>query len=98
METSVVCDQIKVCLIQNFKPTFIEVADDSARHQGHREARAGGGSHFRVKMAAESFNGLSLIKRHQAVYRTLESFLQSGVHALQMELLSAEEWHARGTG
>ena len=97
METSASCDRIKTCLIQSFRPVFVEVSDDSARHQGHQEARSGG-SHFRIKMAAEFFNNLPLIKRHQAVYRALESFLKSGVHALQMELLSAEEWHARGTG
>jgi len=116
METSSVHNQIRMLLIQDFNPVFIEVTDDSARHQGHAGARAGdrtrhslnkaeleqsprpggGNSHFRVKMVAESFNGKSLIKRHQAVYRSLDAFLKSGVHALQMELLSVEEWHARG--
>lgn len=90
------CDQIKMRLSQDFTPILIEVSDDSARHQGHQGARAGGNSHFRVKMVSESFNGLPLLKRHQAVYRALDSFFKNGVHALQMELLSAEEWHVRG--
>ncbi len=97
METSSVQDQIKISLTRDFEPVFIEVTDDSARHRGHREASAGS-SHFSVKLAAQAFNGMSLIKRHQAVYRTLDRFFKSGVHALQMEILSAEEWHARRPG
>jgi len=96
MKTSAVYDQIKMRLIQDFAPVFIEVTDDSARHQGHQGARAGGNSHFRVRMASDVFKGQLLVKRHQAVYRALDDFLKNGVHALQMELWSAEEWHARG--
>lgn len=95
METASVQNQIRTRLIENFHPVFIEVMDDSARHAGHREARAGGASHFSVKMAAEAFQGQSLVKRHQAVYRALDVFLKNGVHALAMELWSAQEWHGR---
>ena len=98
METFAVHDQIRMRLIQDFDPVFIEVADDSARHAGHRESSSGRGTHFSVKMASELFKGRTLIKRHQAVYQSLDIFFKSGVHALQMELWSAEEWHARGTG
>ena len=98
METSAVQDQIKQCLVRDFKPVFVEVTNDSARHHGHLEAPSGvSGSHFRIQMASEVFSGSSLIQRHQAVYRSLENFFKTGVHALQMELLSVEEWHARRT-
>lgn len=96
MKSPSVQDEIKARLTQDFAPLVLEVADDSARHQGHREAGAGGASHFRIKLVCQAFAGRKPLERHQAVYQSLASFLQAGVHALQMELLSPEEWHARG--
>lgn len=91
-----ISDQIKATLLQTFQPEHIDVIDDSARHHGHREAKPGGGTHFRVVMVSEVFKNRSLVQRHQAVYRALDAFLKEGVHALQLELWSREEWHGRG--
>lgn len=90
-----ISDQIKACLNQEFQPFFINVVDDSARHHGHLGAQPGGSTHFRVTVVSKVFKNLSLVKRHQAVYHALQSFFKEGVHALQLELWTVEEWHGQ---
>lgn len=73
--------------LQNrFKPNFVEVLDESDQHAGHVGASDSGlNSHFRVRIAADAFAGLSRVQRHRLVYDSLQEFLDHGLHALAIE-------------
>jgi BolA protein len=73
-------------LQQQFKPSFLEVIDESAEHAGHTGASESGlNSHFRVRIASAQFEGLSRVQRHRLVYDSLQEFLDNGLHALAIE-------------
>jgi BolA protein len=73
-------------LQKQFKPSFLEVIDESAEHAGHSGASESGmNSHFRVRIASVQFEGLSRVQRHRLVYDSLQEFLDNGLHALAIE-------------
>lgn len=72
------------------QPITIEIRDDSAKHAGHAGARDGRG-HFSVRIVSAQFEGLSPIKRHQAVYKALADLLQTDIHALAIEARTLSE-------
>ena len=74
-----------------FQPLHLTVTDDSAQHAGHAGAPAGGGSHFSVTIVSERFQGLSNLKRHQMVYKTLGNQFKDGLHALALQTFTPEE-------
>ena len=67
-------------------PVSLEIQDDSASHAGHRPESAGGGTHFRVEIVSESFEGMNTIKRHKAVYAVLAEQMEPAgtIHALSL--------------
>jgi len=74
-----------------FAPIHLELADESARHAGHKGAAAGGG-HFAVVIVAASFEGMSLLARHRAIYDALRGEMGGAVHALAIDALAPSEW------
>lgn len=72
------------------QPVQLEIRDDSAKHAGHAGARDGRG-HFAVRIVSAQFEGLSLIKRHQAVYAALANLLQTDIHALAIDAKTPAE-------
>ena len=57
----------------------------------------GDGRHWNAVVVSESFNGLRLIARHQKVYATLGTKIQTDeVHALSMKTFTPAEWAAQG--
>ncbi|MDM7943633.1 MAG: BolA family protein [Hydrogenophaga sp.] len=69
------------------QPTELEVLDESAAHAGHSGANGlGFGTHFRVRIAAPGFAGLSRVARHRLVYDALQNFTDAGLHALAIEI------------
>jgi stress-induced morphogen len=46
---------------------------------------AGDGDHYAARVVAKSFEGLSRIKQHQAVYAALGGRVGGELHALQLE-------------
>ena len=46
---------------------------------------AGDGDHYAARVIARSFDGLSRIKQHQAVYAALGGRMGGELHALQLE-------------
>jgi BolA protein len=69
-----------------FTPLHLEITDDSHHHAGHSGAKAGGGTHYTVKLISAQFRGLSRIKQHQAVHHVLAEELKTQVHALVLHL------------
>lgn len=74
-----------------FAPEVIEIEDQSARHAGHAGARPGGETHYKVRMVAANFNGVSRVARQRAVLDALKAEFDSGLHALSMELKTPDE-------
>ncbi|MEJ7568082.1 MAG: BolA family protein [Gaiellaceae bacterium] len=50
------------------------------------EDRTGGGDHFQVTVASDSFDGLSLVEQHRLVYDALAAPLADGsIHELRIK-------------
>ena len=51
---------------------------------------------YQVKIISETFSGLNQVQRHQAVYATVQTQIQSGqLHALSIEALTPAEAEQR---
>ncbi len=81
---------IKQKLTETLQPVLIEIIDDSAAHAGHAGAREGGG-HYNVTVVSESFDGKSLVQRHQLIYQALADLMKSEIHALGINALTPSE-------
>ncbi len=57
----------------------------------------GDGSKFEARVVSDSFEGLSVIKRHKLVYAVLNEHIKSGaIHALSIKAFTQNEWAAAG--
>lgn len=78
---------IEATLQQVLKPTQLQVLDESADHAGHAGANGlGYGTHFRVRIAAPAFEGLSRVAAHRLVYDALKPYIDAGLHALAIDI------------
>ena len=82
---------IKLALTRQFAPAVLEVEDESARHAGHAGARPGGETHYRLRMEAQAFEGLSRVARQRLVYSALREEFDTGLHALSLDLKTPQE-------
>lgn len=81
---------IEAQLQNDLSPTELWVIDESADHAGHAGTQgAVGGTHFRVRIASQSFVGLSRVAQHRLVYDALQAFTDAGLHALAIEVLAS---------
>lgn len=78
--------EIRRRLTAEFAPVELLIEDESHLHAGHAGA-AGGQSHFRVRIVAEAFRGVSPVARHRLVYAALGDLMKSDIHALAIEAL-----------
>ncbi|MBS0612124.1 MAG: BolA family transcriptional regulator [Proteobacteria bacterium] len=83
-------EAIRRRLREEFSPSFLEVEDESHAHVGHAGA-AGGLGHFRVRIVAPAFKGLSRLARHQRIYASLGELMRTEVHALTIEARAPDE-------
>ena len=82
-------DEIRQKLEAAFRPSRLEVVDESEKHRGHAGYQEGGQSHFRVSVASQSFSGKSRLARHRAVHDALGPELIGRIHALALNLSEA---------
>lgn len=75
--------------LTELNPSFVDLKDDSAAHEGHAGARGGG--HYQLVIVASVFSGKSGVERHRIVYQTLGPLMQGTIHALSIRALSPEE-------
>ena len=78
-------DRITRRLTEAFQPASLNVVDESHLHKGHPGHRPGGETHFRVKIAADAFRGVSRVEAHRMVNAALADEFASGLHALAIE-------------
>lgn len=76
-----------------FSPQRLAVLNESHLHAGHHHTGSGhhetfdgkGETHFRVRIVADAFSGMSRVERHRAVNAALAEELAGNVHALAIE-------------
>jgi BolA protein len=83
-------ERIRTELSNALHAESIELIDDSHRHAGHAGARDGRG-HFSVRIVSTDFEGLRPLQRHQLVYRSLGTLMQTDIHALSITALTPQE-------
>ncbi len=71
-------EQIEEKLRAAFEPVFLEVVDESYRHN----VPAGSESHFKVVLVSDRFTGERFLNRHRMIY----------VHALALHTYTIKEW------
>ena len=82
---------IRVKITDALAPAELEIVDESHLHAGHAGARPGGDSHFRVRITATAFAGLSRVERQRLVTGLLKAEFATGLHALSLTTLTPAE-------
>ena len=80
-------EAVSTKLREKLSPDHLEVIDESQQHHGHAGWREGGETHFRVRLATRQFAGKPRVAQHREVMAALKDELDSGVHALAIEIL-----------
>ncbi|AKI03213.1 MULTISPECIES: BolA family protein [Hoeflea] len=86
-------NRIETALTTRFQPERLVVINESHLHAGHHNSDSDahgsfdgtGETHFRIRIVAPAFSGLSRIQRHRAVNELLKDELDSGLHAMAVE-------------
>lgn len=73
-------------LTQSLAPVELSILDESHHHAGHAGA-AGGLSHFRVRIVAEAFRGITPLARQRLVFAAVGDLMRTDIHALAIEAL-----------
>jgi BolA protein len=76
--------RLRQLLESRFAPELLVIEDESHLHAGHVGAQ-GGQSHFRVRIVAEAFRGVTPVARHRLVYAAVDELLRTDIHALAIE-------------
>ncbi len=84
-------ETIETKLRAALQPSALEVIDESHHHAGHAGARPGGETHFQITVVAAAFAGKNRVERQRMIYAILSQELQSGVHALAMNVRAPQE-------
>lgn len=83
-------DEVQKHLQEHLAATQLTVIDESASHAGHTGNPDGSsfGTHLRVKVASPLFTGKSRVAAHRLVYDACQGFLERGLHALAIEIIT----------
>lgn len=85
-------EDLRQAIAAALHPQLLQVIDESAQHAGHAGANGlGYGSHFRVRIAAPAFAGATRVQAHRMVYAAVQPYMQAGLHALAIEVVSAPD-------
>lgn len=79
-------------LVSALSPAHLDVINESRNHSVPKNSE----THFKVVAVAEGFEGMSRVARHRQLNELLAHELQTGVHALSLQLFTPAEWEARG--
>jgi acid stress-induced BolA-like protein IbaG/YrbA len=50
------------------------------------------GTHFQARIVCDAFEGLTMVKQHQMVYKTLGEKMGTDIHALSFQTYTPEQW------
>ena len=85
------CSKIESVLKESLDPSHLEVINESFMHN----VEPGAESHVRVIAVSKVFEGLNLVKRHQAIYKLITEELAGPIHAITLHTFTAGEWDER---
>ena len=80
-------NEIKDRLSSHIDSEYLDIIDESPNHGGY----TGTVSHIKIIIVSVRFDGLSLIKRHQLVYKALGPYVQK-IHAISIVSKTPEQW------
>jgi BolA protein len=83
-------ERLRAALAHAFRPSLLEVVDQSHRHAGHAGAADGRG-HFDVRIVSEAFRGRAPLARHRAVYAAVGTMMETDIHALSIDAVTPDE-------
>lgn len=83
--------EMEKLLEEAFRPTKLQVINDSAKHHGHSGDDGSGESHFTVVVVADAFAGIGRLQRQRMVLAALGDIPGQRVHALAIKALSPQE-------
>lgn len=97
MSTTPITDAIRRKVSEAFRPTVLEIENDSHKHAHHAPMRGSTNiaeSHFRLVIVSDQFEGKNLPARHRMVYSLLDEEMkqENGVHALQLTTRTPKEY------
>ncbi len=80
-----------------FSPQLLVITNDSHKHAGHAgiAGDVSGETHFTIRIVSAFFAGKPRVKRHQAIYTTLEAEMNNPIHALSIEAYTPAEFEAK---
>ena len=82
--------EIKSRLTKTMEIDYLEILDDTGRHQKHQHYDGGG--HFQIIIVSIAFEGVSLLDRHKLVYQALDGMIKNEIHALGLKTIATSEW------
>lgn len=77
--------EMEKLLEEAFRPTKLQVINDSAKHHGHSGDDGSGESHFTVVIEATAFADKNRLERQRMVNRALGDIPGQRVHALAIQ-------------
>jgi len=84
--------RLHTALGEAFRPSRLEIVDDSARHAGHSGAQDGGETHFNITIVSDAFTSRTRVERSRMVHAALASEFATGMHAISLNLRSPGEY------
>lgn len=73
-------------LKKKFKPTYLDLIDETYKHKNHRSLGSGA-RNYTLIIKSDSFNDLSTLKAHQDIYSCLSAFIGKDIHALSIKIM-----------
>jgi BolA protein len=89
MKPNIIELKITKVLKDYFNSTSLQLINESHKHN----VPEGSESHFKLILVSDTFENMTLVKRHQAVYKALGEVMNE-IHALSMHLYDLKEFKA----
>lgn len=75
-------------IVARYPGDWLVIENESHRHNVPIDSQ----THFKVTLVSAQFEGVSRVKRHQALYQLLDDLLAGPIHALALHLHTPDEW------
>ncbi len=80
-------NRISAILTETFRPSLLEILDESHLHRGHNGHTGRDETHFCVTISSDIFEGKSRVAIHRLVNTVLKSEFDAGLHALRIVIM-----------
>lgn len=70
-----------------FRPSHLEIINESSLHSGHKHSPNNGNSHFFVEIRADRLIKLSRVEGQKLIYEVLRDEMKTKIHALRIKIL-----------